>query len=73
MEIEIRPMALRQELMEAHADIKRQIESTRAEAAALGIEPYQLRDTQGNWAMAPLLVAQVQCLHALVLLNKKGI
>lgn len=70
--MEIRPVVIRQELMQSLTAINAQIEEVKKEAATMGIEPYQMRDHNGSWVFILLLAARVQALHALALLNQKG-
>ena len=63
--------ALRQSLMDTLRDVNKQIAEIERTAKRLGTEPHIIRDENGGWALAPLLVAKVQCLHALTLLNAK--
>ena len=70
--MEIRPLVLRQELMDAYKDVDRQITLVKDEAESMEIQPGELRDGQGNWVMIPLLVAKAQLLHGLIILNRKG-
>jgi hypothetical protein len=69
---EVRPVVLREELMKTYREIGRQTDEVNKIAKDMGIEPHQLRDTSGNWLIVPLLVARVQILHSLTLLNQKG-
>lgn len=46
-----------------------QIEEVKELAKSMGLPPQKVRVTDGTWAMTPLLVAKVQLLHALTLLN----
>jgi hypothetical protein len=70
--MEIRPIVLRQELMEAYGDVQRQISAVKDNAMSMGLEPHEMRDPVGGWVLIPLLAARVQVLHSLTLLNKKG-
>ena len=63
--------ALRQSLMETLRDVNKSITEIERQAKRLGTEPHIIRDGNGAWALAPLLCAKVQCLHALTLLNDK--
>lgn len=69
--MEVRPHVLRQELAKTYRDIESVEAEMRVEAADMGVAPATLRDTNGGWVFAPLLVAKAQVLHSLVLLNKK--
>lgn len=70
--MEIRPIVLRQELVESYQDVQRQITVVKDTAVSMGIEPKDLRDADGGWVMIPLLLTRVQILHTLALLNQKG-
>lgn len=70
--MEIRPIVLRQELVESYQDVQRQLTVVKDTAVSMGIEPKDLRDSNGGWVMIPLLLTRVQILHALALLNQKG-
>lgn len=67
----IQKEALRQSLMETLRDVNKAITEIERQAKRLGTEPHIIRDEHGNWALAPLLCAKVQALHALTLLNNK--
>lgn len=67
----IQPVALRTELMELYHELKKQREEMALTAAGMNIEPVKLRDTTGGFVMAPVLAAEANTLHALVLLNAK--
>lgn len=63
--------ALRQALKDSLRDVNQQIAEIERQAKRLGTEPHIIRDENGGWALAPLLCAKVQALHALTLLNDK--
>jgi hypothetical protein len=69
--MEIRPVVLRQELMESYREVQLQIDEVKDRASIMDIRPQQLRDANGNWVYIPLLAARVQILHALVMINQK--
>jgi hypothetical protein len=69
--MEVRSIELRKELLESYRDVKRQIAEVKKMANRSGFQPEQLRNEHGDFMLAPLLVAQVQVLHALTLLNQK--
>lgn len=68
----VRTSELRKELMESYRELGRVIEEVKRQSVSMEIEPHQMRDAQGNWVLAPLIVARAQILHALVLMNQKG-
>ena len=57
--------------MKTHKMISEQIDAINDEAERLDVSPLQLRDTNGNYVLTPLLAAKAQILYALVLLNQK--
>jgi hypothetical protein len=62
---------LRKELTQLIRQIDAQMEEVNRHAAEIGIEGYKLRDAQGNWVTAPLLLAKAQAYAALVQLQAK--
>ena len=68
----IRGMELGRELGQLVSQLNQCIEAEKDMAKNIGVDPYKLRDSHGNLAMAPLLAAKAQALHALVLVNQRG-
>lgn len=62
---------LRQATIRLLSQIETQIEEVKRHAKQMGIEGYQLRDANGNWAMSPLLLAKTQAYATLVQLQTK--
>lgn len=60
---------LKQQLQRTLGQVEKQIVAIRKEAEAMGISEYDLRDSSGNWVLAPLLVAKVQIMHAMALIR----
>ena len=69
--MEIRPRVLREELMSTLNLVDASIDEVKREAKARRIMPQELRDTNGGWALIPLLVAKAQILDTLVRLNRE--
>jgi hypothetical protein len=67
----VRELELGRELVTALNEVNEQQEAVRKVALEVGCFSYQLRDTNGNFMMAPLLAAKAQLLHGLVLINRK--
>jgi hypothetical protein len=65
-------MELGRELARTMAQINAQIEEVKKFAKSNDMTPFEIRDSNGNWIMAPLLAAKAQALHALVLVNQRG-
>jgi hypothetical protein len=65
--MQTRPLAIRRELVEALKDVQFQIDEIKREAD----RPFELRSSDGNWVMVPLLSARAQLLHAIVIMNAK--
>jgi hypothetical protein len=51
--------------------INNQMEEIRQEAEKLRTSPVAMRDANGNYIWAPLIVAKAHVLHAIVLINQK--
>lgn len=64
-------MELGRGLVQLLAQINNQIDAVEQEAKKKGISPHDMRDSNGNWALTPLLAAKAQALHALVLVNQR--
>lgn len=64
-------MELGRELGQLVSQINQCIEAEKDMANNMGVDPWKLRDSNGNLAMAPLLAAKAQTLHALVLVNQR--
>lgn len=56
---------IEEELILALAKVSAQTAAVEAETDRLGIGPYDLRDTSGNFVMIPLISARAQILSAL--------
>lgn len=67
----ITPDILRRDTIALLKQIDLQIVQVQREATRLGIEPHQLRDSNNNWPMVPLLQAKAQAYGTLVLLQTK--
>lgn len=65
----ISPDILRRDMVQLLKQVDAQIDTVKQEAARIGVDPLEMRDTQGNYVMSPLLLAKVQALAALVQLN----
>jgi hypothetical protein len=68
--MEIRPRAIREELMQLLTLVDASIDEVKKEARNRRILPQELRDTSGGWVMIPLLTAKAQILTCLVELNR---
>lgn len=66
----VRGLELGRELIRTHNEIDRSIKQVKEDAREGGMDPFKLRDTQGNYILAPLLAAKAQMLHGLVLVNQ---
>lgn len=66
-------LTLKQELNRALRQINSQIEEIRREAVRTTTAPVQMKDSNGDYIWAPLVVAKAQVLHGLVLLDEKDI
>lgn len=62
---------LRRDTIQLLKQIDMQIQEVEREAKRMGIQSYQLRDSNGNWAMSPLLAAKAQAYSSLIQLQKK--
>jgi hypothetical protein len=67
----ITPDILRRDTIALLKQIDLQIAQVQREATRLGIEPHQLRESDGSWSMTPLLLAKAQAYGTLVLLQTK--
>jgi biotin operon repressor len=63
--------AIGKELGKTFREIELQIKSVEEQAQKLGISVYSMRDSYGNFVLAPLLVAKANTLHAIVLVNQR--
>lgn len=68
----VRELELGRELVTALQEVIQQIDATKKVAIEVGCEPYQLRNSDGGFMLAPLLAAKCQILHALTLVNRKA-
>lgn len=59
-----------QELALCLKQVNNQMEEIRQEAVQSNIPPVKMRDANGGYIWAPLVVAKAQVLHALVLVNQ---
>jgi hypothetical protein len=67
----VNPNDLRRTLVALIKQIDTQIAEVEKEAERMGIRPEQMIDTQGGWAMTPLLLAKAQAYGALVQINER--
>jgi hypothetical protein len=67
----VSPDILRRETVRLIREIDLQIEEVKKYAANAGVAPHNLRSTDGNWAMSPLLLAKAQAYNTLVQLQDK--
>lgn len=67
--MEINRNLLRKEISTNLSEIEAQILAIKKVAADMEIHPTSLRDSSGNFMLAPLLVSKASALHALVLLQ----
>ncbi len=65
------PQTLRDDITHTLSLINDQIDEVERLAEDMNISSVQVRDETGNWTLGPLLVAKIQALHALTLLNKE--
>lgn len=63
--------AIRLAIRETLIDINQCIGEIERQAKRLGTEPHILRDSSGNWVLAPLLCAKAQMVHSYALLHSK--
>lgn len=68
----VSPDALRKDVVALLRSIDDQIDEVEAESRKLGCLPEQVRDTNGSWALSPLLLAKAQAYAALVQLNEQN-
>lgn len=67
----ISPDSLRKDVVQLINQINTQIDQVTKASFAMNCEPYELRDTSGNWALTPLLLAKTQAYAILVQLQAK--
>jgi hypothetical protein len=67
----VSPNELRKETVATLKAVELVITSVEDEAHIRNVPPQNLVDQNGSRVMAPLLLAKVQCLHTLTLLNEK--
>jgi hypothetical protein len=67
----VNKMELGRELFRTISQINVMIDKVKAEAASMGVESADLRDTKGNFVLVPLISAKAQCLHALAIINQR--
>jgi hypothetical protein len=66
----ITPDILRRDTIQLLKQIDLQINQVQREAARVGVEPHQLRESpNGSWSMTPLLLAKAQAYATLVQLQ----
>lgn len=65
----ITPDILRRDTLALLKQIDLQIIQVQRQATQMGIEPHQLRQSDGSWSMTPLLLAKAQAYSTLVLLQ----
>lgn len=70
--MDVSPNTLRKETVATLRSIEAVIDSVKASAAQLGIEPEKLQYHDGTWPMIPLLLAKSQCIATLTQLNEQG-
>lgn len=61
--------SLRRDTIALMRGIDAQMEEIKAHADTLGVAPEKIRDSNGGYIMAPLLLAKAQAYHTLVLLQ----
>lgn len=64
---------MNRELNRALRQINSQIEEIRREAVRTDIPPVTMKDSNGNYIWAPLVVAKAQVLYAIILLHDKDL
>jgi hypothetical protein len=69
---EIGVVELDRELVISLNEVTEQIDALRRVAIEVGCTSYQLRDSNGGFMLAPLLVAKANILHALMLSRRQG-
>jgi len=67
----ISPDILRRDTVALIKQIDWQIDEVKGQAEVMGIQPYQLRNSDGTWPMVSLLQAKAQAYNTLVLLQQK--
>jgi len=65
----ITPDIMRRDTIALLKQIDLQITQVQREATRMGIEPHQLRESNGSWSMTPLLLAKAHAYSTLVLLQ----
>lgn len=63
--------AIGKELGKTFREIETQIKVIEARARDMDISAHSMTDAQGNYVLAPLLVAKAHTLHAIVLVNQR--
>lgn len=66
----VSPDILRREMISLLNMIDAQITEVQKFADAKGIKPEEVKNADGSWAMNPLLLAKVQAVQTLALLNQ---
>ena len=66
----VSPNEMRKETVHVFKQINKQIEAVEAIAAEVGCDPSEVRDGNGAFMMAPLLLGKVMAISTLVELNK---
>ena len=72
MEDFVKP-TLKQELVLAIRQINSQIEEIRQEAVRTNTPPVTMKDSNGDYIWAPLVIAKAQILHAIALVADKDL
>lgn len=64
-------MELGRTLFTTLAQIHQQTETIKMAALEKDLDPFAVRDQNGNYVLVPLLAARAQCLHALAIINQR--
>ena len=67
----VNKMELGRELFRAISQINEQVDEIKKRAERDGIKPIEMRYSNGEWVLVPLLAARAQCLHALAIINQR--
>lgn len=66
-------MELGRELTRTLVQVNQQIEAIKKNGDDRGINPYEMRDPNGNFVLVPLLSAKANLLHGLAVVNDRKI